>query len=243
MPSVTRMPAILGAHLHSTLGWVAYRLGWATTARRHYERVILLRGVDFRAYVQLGRIAFDQGDYAGWRREFEHARRADPIRFARLRHPLELFEPRLAGTQRNDHAQQGPRDGYLATDARATWRQPQTFDGRAHDPSAQESPGRSAEMPLAPGFDPVAPSEHLDDGDVVDLHGSADPFSAAARDATPADTERPRPIPRPTPPDASLTRDDFSSPAERRRFQLRRPIDRREIARCDITDLVRRLSG
>ena len=50
-------------------------------------------------------------------------------------------------------------------------------------------------------------------------------------------------IPRPSPPDASVTHDDFSSPSERRRFQLRRPINRREIARCDLADLARRLSG
>ena len=90
------IPAALRARLHATLGWCAYRLGLAAAARRHCEKVLLLRGADFRAYVQLGRIAFDQGDYAGWRREFEHARRLDPVRFARLSHPLELFEPRLA---------------------------------------------------------------------------------------------------------------------------------------------------
>ena len=44
-------------------------------------------------------------------------------------------------------------------------------------------------------------------------------------------------------PDASLSRDDFSSPTERRRFQLRRPIDSQEIARCDLSELARRLSS
>jgi len=89
-------------------------------ARAHFERVLLLRGADFRAYVQLARIAFDVGDYAGWRRELEHARRLDPARFARLRHPLELFEPRLAGTAID---QLGELDEeFDGASDRATWR-------------------------------------------------------------------------------------------------------------------------
>ena len=107
------IPAALRARVHATLGWCAYRLGLATAARRQCEQVLLLRGADFRAYVQLGRIAFDQGDYAGWRREFEHARRLDPVRFARLSHPLELFEPRLAGT-RLEHRRPAPEAAEFA---------------------------------------------------------------------------------------------------------------------------------
>src|SRR5262245_9776669 len=98
MKSVGWLLAGLGARFHVACGWLAYRLGCRRAARNHFERVLLLRGADFHAYVNLARIAFDVGDYAGWRRELEHARRLDPDRFARLRHPLELFEPRLAGT-------------------------------------------------------------------------------------------------------------------------------------------------
>lgn len=86
------------ARLAAMCGWVAFRLGLRERARRQYERVLRLKGDDFAAYIHLGRIAYDNGDYAGWRREFAHARRADPGRFARLRQPFELFEPRLAGT-------------------------------------------------------------------------------------------------------------------------------------------------
>lgn len=110
MALVGRFLQLLLANAHAACGWVAARLGWRTLARRHYERVLVLRGSDFTAYVQLGRLAFAAGDYAGWRREFEHARRADPVRFARLRHPFDLFEPRLAGTEFDE------------TGDRATWR-------------------------------------------------------------------------------------------------------------------------
>lgn len=119
MALVGRTLQALLAHVHSGCGWLALRVGWRTLARRHYERVLVLRGSDFGAYVQLGRMAFTAGDYAGWRREFEHARRADPKRFARLRHPFELFEPRLAGTDFDE------------TGDRATWRSLLPFGGSA----------------------------------------------------------------------------------------------------------------
>jgi len=256
MPSFSRMFAIARASAHSALGWVAYKLGWLGPARRQYERVLLLRGADFRAYVHLGRIAFDQGDYAGWRREFEHARRTDPIRFARLRHPLELFEPRLAGTQFDPQGLVDD-DGYEATDARATWRALRPFGQQPRDASASEGFGRGTDLPLAPGYDPMMPGQQLDDRDPDDLlqddllegddpgqqtpgdlHESADPFAQQ-----PFGKQGPPMPPKPPTPDASLTRDDFSSPAERRRFQLRRPIDRQEIARCDVNELARRLSS
>lgn len=98
MRSLVWLLRAMVASVHALLGRLAYRLGRRHAARRQFERVLLLRGADFRAYVALGRIAFDLGDYATWRRELEHARRLDPRRFARLHHPLELYEPRLAGT-------------------------------------------------------------------------------------------------------------------------------------------------
>jgi hypothetical protein len=98
------------AHWHGLCGRVLYRTGSIASARRHFERVLHLRGDVFSAYVYLGRLAWCLGDYAGWRREFEHARRTDPEAFARLRHPFELFEPRAAGLPHDDAGE------------RATWR-------------------------------------------------------------------------------------------------------------------------
>lgn len=326
MQSLKRILRIARATVHAACGWLAYRLGWHGVSRRQFERVLLLRGADFRAYVHLGRIAFDHGDYAGWRREFEHARRTDPIRFARLRHPIELFEPRLAGTQFEGSTE---LEGFEAADARATWRalhphqDPRGFDPRhANQPgfnplgfnplgfnplgfnplgfnplggmdprgvdqlgnglihgSAQDDNrtpdgyGRGTDLPLAPGYDPLTSGQQLDSGD----GDSASPSDADTnqsddgkgcdgtgdpRDIDPLGIDQPDPIdglfdldgddtnasqpPRPAnqqTPDASLSRDDFSSAVERRRFQLRRPIDRQEIARCDLNDLARRLSS
>ena len=242
MSPAPRLSAVLSARLHGALGWIAYKLGWADSARRRYERVLRLRGAEFGAYVQLGRIAFDQGDYTGWRRALEHARRTDPVRFARLRHPLELFEPRLAGTNLDRRV-----TGGVDADGRATWTPIDAQSQTTQDPSSSEGFGHGTDTPLAPGYDPIAPGQPLDDSDILDLHGSADPFAAAdptaSDDEPPRDREPQHPIPYPSPPDASLTRDDFSSPSERRRFRRRRPIDSGEIARCDLAELVRRLSG
>ena len=295
---------------HAVCGWLAYRLGWHGVARQQFERVLLLRGAHFRAYVHLGRIAFDRGDYVGWRREFEHARRTDPIQFARLRHPIELFEPRLAGTQFEGAS---ALDGFQATDSRATWRvlhpfqDPREFDpnkiGRVgddlgntdlgdhdlnkggmldghpnKDDRTPDGYGRSTDLPLAPGYDPMASSQQLDDDEHSDLPSGIDIPTGNDLPNGPRPTDDPGkidslglgadnhnrngdasqydaahnldPLNRPftghpswNTPDASLSRDDFSSPTERRRFQLRRPIDSQEIARCDLNDLVRRLSN
>ena len=164
MAGVGRFFRTLRAGAHSLCGWIAYRLGWHTFARQRFEQVLLLRGADFRAYVHLGRIAFDLGDYASWRREFEHARRADPIRFARLRHPLELFEPRLAGTQFDAL----PADAdFDTTGARATWRALHPFGGdvpyrlRPHGDGALGSDFDA----LLPGFDSTGDGDsEADDG-------------------------------------------------------------------------------
>ncbi|MEC8252387.1 MAG: hypothetical protein VX044_04180 [Planctomycetota bacterium] len=209
------MTARLRARAHSALGWIAYQLGWSGTARRQYERVLVLRGSDFRAYVGLGRIAFDAGDYAGWRRDFECARRTDPIRFARLRHPLELFEPRLAGTLLDRRFRAQPEEELRAEDAAESW--------------SETAPTSDADAALSGDADHALDAKTRDVCEEKHAH-------------TPDDQPRAH-IPRPSPPDASVTHDDFSSPAERRRFQLRRPINRREIARCDLADLARRLSG
>jgi hypothetical protein len=314
MPSLRRMFRLARATAHSSCGWIAYRCGWHGTARRHFERVLLFRGADFRAYVHLGRIAFEHGDYSGWRRELEHARRTDPVRFARLRHPIELFEPRLAGTQFEGRHE---LDGYQAADSRATWRalhpfrQPFGPDSGHHDDMQRPDSlpkgldggrmpdgfGRNTDLPLAPGYDPMIPGQQLDDCDPDYLHdrlhddlqnggllgntrsdrqGSHDdaPTSGSTSSdkniyppddafyisgSNPPGSNPPgsnptgsTPTGNITPggnppgwsaPDAAMSRDDFSSPIERRRFQLRRPIDRQEIARCDLNELARRLSS
>lgn len=120
---------------HGLAGRLWFRLGRTARARRHFERILDLRGEQFTAYVFLGRIAYGIGDYAGWRREFEHARRTDPERFARLRHPFELFEPRAAGTLFDEAGE------------RATWRAMRLPSSRG-----RRAPVRSIEYPLdAPG--------------------------------------------------------------------------------------------
>lgn len=111
MPSSTRTPwSRLRGALHGLLGRVCFRLGSVDRARRHFERVLELKGDDFTAYLYLSRLAYSVGDYAGWRRELEHARRTSPERFAQQKFPFELFEPLATGTILEE------------TGERATWR-------------------------------------------------------------------------------------------------------------------------
>lgn len=100
----------LRGFLHSLAGRAWFRIGKVSRARYHFERVLALRGDDFRAYLCLGRLAYCSGDYAAWRREYEHARRTCPERFARVWHPFDLIEPRAAGVLLQE------------TGERATWR-------------------------------------------------------------------------------------------------------------------------
>ncbi len=150
MSIVGRLLQCLAARLHGAGGWLAYRLGCRRTARHHFERVLMLRGADFAAYVHLGRIAFDCGDYAGWRRELEHARRLDPVRFARLRHPPALHEPRLAGTT---FAPVADHDDFDGTGERATWHLPRA-GGAGREPR-NESIDTALDA-LLPGLDELA---------------------------------------------------------------------------------------
>jgi hypothetical protein len=116
------------ACVHGTCGRLWFRLGSPVRARAHFERVLDLGGSAFSAYVWLGRTAYAEGDYAGWRREMEHARRADPERFARLSHPFELFVQRPTG---------GP---FADAGERATWR-------AMRSPAGQRGPVRAIELP------------------------------------------------------------------------------------------------
>ena len=255
MQCLRRFTRLALATAHSALGSACYRLGWSGFARQQFERVLLLRGANFRAYVFLGRIAFDLGDYGSWRRELEHARRTDPIRFSRLRHAIELFEPRLAGTQFDRSPE---LDGYHAADSRATWRALHPF-GRdqfqyGRDMTNQDrSPDgfdRGTDLPLAPGYDPMTHAREPNDGDQDDRlmnedlmpehtatgnHQETDDTGQGEHDSA---TDQPSGAP-----DAALSHDDFCSPVERRRFQLRRPIDRQEIVHCDFNELARRLTS
>lgn len=212
----------LAAHYNSVCGWAAYRLGWTTTARRHYERVLVLRGADFAAYVHLGRISFSLGDYAGWRREFEHARRADPRRFAKLRHPFELFEPRLAGTDFDE------------TGERATWRTLRPF---GNSPMGNGPTGKGG--PKRTGLSGDNTSEPMATDLGLDAFLPAWETRTDAADATPRSNNGPTA----SKPDEQPAVDDCASIAERRRFRELGPIAASDIARCDIDDLVRRLSG
>lgn len=207
----------LAAHYHSVCGWSAYRLGWVTSARRHYERVLVLRSSDFSAYVHLGRISFAQGDYAGWRREFEHARRTDPQRFARLRHPFELFEPRLAGTDFDE------------TGERATWRSLRPFGGTGKKRSPRQ------DLPRPHSLDQFLPA--------WDVHTDADPAAEHSRAGDQGTSDPDRPQPENAAEAGSSTRDDCASSAERRRFRDLGPIAAADVAKCDLDDLLRRLSG
>jgi hypothetical protein len=203
MSSLGWLLASIGARFHGACGWLAYRIGARRASRSHYERVLLLRGEDFQAYVHLARIAFDAGDYAGWRRELEHARRLDPVRFGRLRHPLELFQPRLAGTAL-DHLTDGD-EGFDGAGERATW--------RALRPSSSGRVGKVGEA----------------DGE------TALPGLDARTEATPTRGGKA--------PDAAASRDDCVSTNERARFRELGPIAPAELQRCDLDELLRRLSG
>ena len=100
----------LAAVWHKIVGRIWFRLGRTERSRRHFERVLLLRGDDFTAYLFLASIAYRSRDYAGWRRELAHAERTAPQRYSQLKFPFELFEP--------------PQDDRLFEEAgeRATWR-------------------------------------------------------------------------------------------------------------------------
>ncbi len=222
----------LQAALHRACGRAWFRLGRPQRARHHFERVLLLRGEDFDAYVQLGRIAFAIGDYAGWRRELRHAHRIDPVRFARLL-PVPALQrdlaPRLAGTGIDLAIL--PRDGSAAERAaaeRATWSFPTGLPGQLfpnepalppHDNLAAASDlfgsHRTADAAV-PGFDPdldallpLAENAAIDDlGDEPVEHG-----------------------------------DDFVSGEERDRFTKLQPIRRSDVQDCNLDELLRRLSG
>lgn len=198
---------------HRVCGWACFRMGLRLRARHHYERVLQLRGDDFHAFMQLGRIAFSVGDYTRWRREFDQARRIDPRTFAKQCHPFEELGLRLAGTPHADHpysSRDGAGTSWLGpAGGRATWRAAGTGDERNGRPRQPGNDGESGRDELARrGGEPEA---ELQQG--------------AAQE------------------DALFTGDDCGSSRERSRFQKLGPIRAPEIGSCDLDELAKRLAG
>ncbi|HLQ38021.1 MAG TPA: hypothetical protein VK348_09475, partial [Planctomycetota bacterium] len=86
---------------------------------------------------------------------FEHARRIDPQRFAELRHPFELFEPRTAGTTFDEAGE------------RATWRAVRP----GHHTGVRRSPTRSIELSTDAGCEPALPPTREHAADLEHLRG------------------------------------------------------------------------
>ena len=127
---VARTLRRIQALYHSLSGRLAWRCRRTSNARHHFERVLILGGSAFSAYLYLARIALSEGDYAGYRREMGNARACDPDRFTRLRLPTEGLEPRTAGTP------------FEETMQRATWRSARYGNNQTRRPTV-----RSAELP------------------------------------------------------------------------------------------------
>ena len=138
----------LRAIAHGLAGRIWFRLGRAGRATHHFERVLAVRGDDFGAYVYLGRLAFSSGDYTGWRREYEHARRVCPERFDRLRHPFDPIEPSTADSL------------LVEAGARATWRAvgPLPSSGRtAAETRPRDDFSSETERQRFRSLDPISP--------------------------------------------------------------------------------------
>lgn len=219
-----RFERAVAVRLHSLAGRTLFRLGRHRAAKRRFERVLQLRGDHFVSYVHLGRIAYKLGDYAGWREQCAHARRTAPERFARLRHPFELFEPRTGwsldgGRERSAFAQ-----------------------GTLQQPSA------GGLEPLAPST--AVEFRDSDSGDDSDAHdfgtvdlGAGDPGDTAMLEGGGTGPERVDDLARGAESE-SVGRwfDDFVDRHERRKFRQLDPIAPAEMRSCDLDDLARRLT-
>jgi len=222
------------ARWHSALGSLSFRFGRHGAAERRFHRVLELRGADFTAYLALSRIACAQGNYRGWLRESEHARRLSPQRFDRLRHRFSLPAPHTAGAL------------LYETEERATWR-----------PSPPARPAFGGTGRQGQGFDSArvreaedALAEALEWFDRMDVNpdAAADSSSESAADAADNWLDRAADGVDPWEAPAGCHRglrfgDDFSSDHERRRFSASDPISPDEIEANDLDDLVRRLGS
>ncbi len=236
MGIVDRIWHRLQATLHGVCGRAWFRLRQPQRARRHFERVLLLRGEDFATYVYLGRIAFACGDYPGWRRELRHAHQTNPERFARLDFgAMNLggggLSPRLAGTGVDARLLPFDSDD---TAARATWATllapvdqgaDEGFGGDSRSSDAPARGSRTKEPSTGfsdPELDALLPDALLPESLLAD-------FEAACERAREAE--------------AAFRGDDFSSVDERRRFRGLAPIRRSEVNACNVDDLLRKLTG
>lgn len=217
-PSLRKIIRRTRAAWNGVLGATWLRLGRLSAARRRFHRVLELRGDDFRAYLALSRIACAQGDYRGWRRESEHARRMAPERFARLNHRWSLPAPHMAGALLYEAGE------------RATWRpSPPAHGPRA--PGTALGSSRTADSSAdRHGPERAEPLEWFDRETADEAHGSLDAWlddAFVAPEAARVDGSQ----------------DDFSSEGERARFAAADPISQAEIAAQDLDDLVRRLGS
>ena len=225
------------AACHRLLGRLLFRCGRLQPARQQFERVLDLRGDDFQAYVHLGRIAYKLGDYAGWRRECGHARRTAPERFARLRHPFELFEQsrgevqpdperliasgtfRTADRARSESKGVAPATGCASDDISATGLTPDDLDSGDVDLGDLDLGDRDlgARDPGTCGHDRVPTDELVGEG----TDGNEGPHQPHSGTGQP---------------------DDFLSGRERRAFRARGPIQIDELRAVDLDDLAARLT-
>ncbi len=65
--SLRRTPILrsLSSAFHKLAGVALFRVHLYERSRRHFEQVLELKGDDFTAFVNLGRIAYNLGDRAG----------------------------------------------------------------------------------------------------------------------------------------------------------------------------------
>lgn len=141
--SFSRTPILrsLSSAYHKLAGTAMFRVHLYVRSRRHFERVLELKGDDFTAFVYLGRIAYNLGDRAGWRRESEHAKRTSPERYAKMKHSFELFEPRAAGNISEEAGE------------RATWREIEVSSvGLRLDLESLEDPSGESQILRAAGL-------------------------------------------------------------------------------------------
>jgi hypothetical protein len=128
--------------MHKLVGVALFQMRLYERSRRRFERVLEIKGDDFFAYVYLGRIAYNLGDRAGWRRECEHARRASPQRYAKLKHPFELFEPRAAGNISEEAGERATWRAISTSRVGSSWEDPYMDDSGFDEPSAADDGGQ-----------------------------------------------------------------------------------------------------
>jgi hypothetical protein len=226
IPLLRTACCFLVAQAHRLAGRFWFRVGRVERSRDHFERVLELKGDDFVAYVFLGRLAYSIGDYAGWRREFEHARRTAPERYARLKNPFDLFEPRSAGAIREE------------TGERATWRTVKLHNAGLGSSSLFGGNGALGNGILGSGF-----RGNLGNGPVLG-HGAGFGGYTGGLFAS-EEGLRVGPFGSRDCPDGKPLRrygDDFANDGERLRFRELPPIEHEDVAGADLERLIDELT-